>query len=862
MAPEQQRGESVDQRADVYAIGAMLWELCSLRRLPADYAGQRRRILRRAGIDGDLIAIIDKALEPVAAQRYPDAGALAADLKAFKAGARIAARRYSLWALLAHWTRRHRALAVSAAVALLLAATGIALYTRNITVERDRADAEARRARTHEQAAKRATSDLLLQHAETLMLVDPTAAAATLENYHGGDTTRLRRLQAEARGRGVATATLQPHSSTIWFLTADSHGAIFSIGNDGLIRVTTGTGSTTLASDVSGVTRFGYAAGPQLLAYKTVSAGVAILALATREITTLDAHDIADVNIAPDGSRLATLGADGLLTIWTLTPTPEVLHREPVPGAAALAFTTPTQIVVKTPTMLLTRSLASPYAGMSIPVPFPARWFSTTPDRIVAGDGQGNVYVFSTDLALLAKSSVCHLAVNNVTAFQHRDLFAFACAEGGAGVARLDPGTQHLTVVDRFHVSGEAYYAVPDEAGERIVVSNDSNQVYIYDVATRLTSEYQGKRSTTSFIFPGSRDYDHVLIGNNRGTVQVWDPPPRDARVLLQAGGAVFHVRFSPQGHTLAVDGFDHVARKIELSSGAITELRGHTGPVIGIKFSPDGRMMVTSGLDRTLRVWRASDGSFAREFNEHRDATTDVGFFLNEQRVVSIDEAGRLLAWSLDTAEFSTLYESRTPLVSLAVLKQNDHVVVQDATNTLWDISPSREATQRLHADGNITWMLASPDTSMLATGTDAGDVTVYDTGNWTTIATAKSKSPVRHLAFDPRGRDLAIVSQDGNVHILSLRVPSTLPWQDLPGAAQRVVYTPDGERLAIISDDGSTWFYDVQHDAWAYTRDHSPEGIEGAFSADGRQFASADQKGLVVLRDTEATFTKAVQP
>jgi serine/threonine protein kinase len=69
MAPEQARGEPVDQRADVFAIGAMLWELCSLQRLPPAYTGRRRRILRRAGIDQDLATIIDKAVAPDPANR-------------------------------------------------------------------------------------------------------------------------------------------------------------------------------------------------------------------------------------------------------------------------------------------------------------------------------------------------------------------------------------------------------------------------------------------------------------------------------------------------------------------------------------------------------------------------------------------------------------------------------------------------------------------------------------------------------------------------------------------------------------------------------------------------------------------------
>jgi serine/threonine protein kinase len=60
MAPEQERGEHVDQRADVFAIGAMLWELCSQQKVPPTNARQRHRLLRPSGIDKDLITIIDK----------------------------------------------------------------------------------------------------------------------------------------------------------------------------------------------------------------------------------------------------------------------------------------------------------------------------------------------------------------------------------------------------------------------------------------------------------------------------------------------------------------------------------------------------------------------------------------------------------------------------------------------------------------------------------------------------------------------------------------------------------------------------------------------------------------------------------
>src|SRR4051812_38134134 len=125
MAPEQRLGEAVDQRADVFAIGMMLWQLCSLEASPRDDPHQRRAVLRRGRVDDDLIAIIDKAIAGDPQHRYRDAGALVTDLRAFTSGARIAARRYSPLAVVAHWLRRHRMLAISAVTGLVLLALAV-----------------------------------------------------------------------------------------------------------------------------------------------------------------------------------------------------------------------------------------------------------------------------------------------------------------------------------------------------------------------------------------------------------------------------------------------------------------------------------------------------------------------------------------------------------------------------------------------------------------------------------------------------------------------------------------------------------------------------------------------------------------
>jgi hypothetical protein len=164
MPPEQARGAAVDERADVYALGAMLYYLLvgapphsgtTVQEVLAAAATQRPAPVshREPGAPGDLVAIVEKAMDPDPVLRYPSAAELAVDLRRFQTGQLVSAHRYSTGELLRRWLRQHRAVvSVAAAGALALAvaaAVGFAAVRRQARIaeaERDRARLEAAKA--------------------------------------------------------------------------------------------------------------------------------------------------------------------------------------------------------------------------------------------------------------------------------------------------------------------------------------------------------------------------------------------------------------------------------------------------------------------------------------------------------------------------------------------------------------------------------------------------------------------------------------------------------------------------------------------------------------------------------------------
>ncbi|PCC69175.1 Serine/threonine protein kinase [Nannocystis exedens] len=198
MPPEQARGEPVDARSDVYALGATLYHLLAgvppfhdrrSAQLMHDVVRAQPRPLAELApqVPAALVAVVEKAMSQTPDRRYPSAEALADDLRRFAAGQAVVAHDYSLGELTRLWWRRHRAVAtVGLAAAVILAGVNAmsqvrVRQARDVAEER-RMEAELRatEAESARQLAAERAQALLMSQARLALDVDPTRVFGAL----------------------------------------------------------------------------------------------------------------------------------------------------------------------------------------------------------------------------------------------------------------------------------------------------------------------------------------------------------------------------------------------------------------------------------------------------------------------------------------------------------------------------------------------------------------------------------------------------------------------------------------------------------------------------------------------------------
>jgi WD40 repeat protein len=856
MPPEQAAGRPVDERADVYALGAILYHLLAGTR---PYDGRTSEQVLQRVVEGpppplsqrqkyipvDLLAIVTKAMAREPSERYATARELAEDLRRFQTGQIVGAYQYSRMELLRRFVRRYRAVVSVAAVAALLLVTLGVVSFRRVVAERQQAETEA--------------DKLRLMQARDAVERDPNQAISWLRKLSSGfgQWSQVRTIAADAQAHGFATV-LRGHSTAINATLFTPDGKYLLSGSDDhdvrIWDVERG-GSRTLSGHTDEVWRLLLLPGGRGLLTSSKDGSLRQWNLDTGEsrvFATLPGPVSGIALACADQCLLAGSRGDGVLHQWNLDT-----------GESRTFVTGLKTIEEVLPSPDGRHVFLRGYQG----------------SQTAIGDLEQGTFQSLTENEIIWADA---FAPNGVLFLGDTSGHLFAWEPGSGKRRLLAEGLGTIT----------ALVAIP--GGTQLAIGDQDGKVRLWDFATGQVLALEGAHEGRITTLCTSRDGHSLASGSADRTARLWNLSTKEPRVLSGGHSQTHSVLFSPDGRSLAVATANGALRLfsvetelqrvlsrvpatlralvlspdgkrlVGLSNGALHLLDASSGASLveqrdlypspkAMAFSPDSRWLAASGTDGRVRLWDATTGHPERLLEGHTRRILTLTFSGDDKWLATGDEAGDVRLWDLASGTSRVLAGHEKQVNQLAFSPDGAWLasVSSDRTVRVWNVATVEPRVLGSHEDA-VTTLAFSPDSGRLVTGSWDHTLRFWDLKTGSQLQRQNtSGAGVLQVIYSPRGDVVASRSyKDNRVMLWDGRTGEPRDVHVLDGHQGEVLdlaFSPDGTRLASASIDNTVRVWDVATGESRALRGHVGQVGTVAFFPNGHALVSSGQDGSI---------------
>jgi WD40 repeat protein/serine/threonine protein kinase len=351
-----------------------------------------------------------------------------------------------------------------------------------------------------------------------------------------------------------------------------------------------------------------------------------------------------------------------------------------------------------------------------------------------------------------------------------------------------------------------------------------------------------------------SPDGNSLASASDDGDVRVWDLVPSDqSRGIAWHERPVFSVAWSPGRQWLAVgtgsnfmvdDGivelWDVQSDRFPDSEGSHRKIRAGKGRVLSLAFSKDGRTLVTGGYDSYLRAWDPDSGErlWAKEglsSEDPEDKRIAIG-------TLAISPDGTLVAAGFGRPTF--------------------HQPDYNQVAKIYDLASGRELRTLNEHSNTICSVAFSRDGKLLATASDDQQVKLWSVGDWNCVRTLIGTAGIeaerfKSVVFSPDGKWVLAGGETGAISVWET-TGDRRPVRQLTGHTNAVpclVFSPDGRTLASASWDNTVKLWDPISSRETRTlHDHTDWISCLAFSFEGSKLATGSFDKTVRLYNADS--------
>ncbi len=351
--------------------------------------------------------------------------------------------------------------------------------------------------------------------------------------------------------------------------------------------------------------------------------------------------------------------------------------------------------------------------------------------------------------------------------------------------------------------------------------------------------------------------------GNQTGRFPGHGPEPIDGSFPRPLGGNAPGIRaiaWAADGSTIGtVYGTGTAVRLLDATRGRQdAALSGHTGPVGSVVWSPDGSVLATTGdHDRVIRLWDATTGEQTLSLTGQAGEFHSIACHADGVTIASTNIPGAVRLWRAGSeaqAQLATHTNIRGTAAALSpdgTLVAIPHAVPHDNdTLGIWDTVTSQQRSQLTGFRGfvrNVSW---SPDGTSIVTTDRAGILRLWNAVTAEQVRViATDNSDAHILAWSPDGRSLAVGTGKGAVQLWDLA--TGLPGRQLAGHANgtwAIAWNPDATAIVTTGADNAIRLWDpLDGTQVRQLTGHTGAVSDLAWNPDGTTIASTGHDGTI---------------
>jgi len=264
--------------------------------------------------------------------------------------------------------------------------------------------------------------------------------------------------------------------------------------------------------------------------------------------------------------------------------------------------------------------------------------------------------------------------------------------------------------------------------GARLASGHSDGRVAVWDTATGQRRVVFQHRMVQAVAW--SPDDERLAFGGRDSVVRIWNASTDEVVVLQGKVEAIRSIAWNHNGSRLATAGYHHGIGiwNMDRNSRMTAIMDAHGGEALCVDWNCDGTLLASVGWDATVKVWDPTTGTLIWQAKRSSDPILSARWCPDGKQIATV-QYGAVVLWDgLTGAETKSLDKIEENFETVDWSPDGTRLATRSRSSvSVWDVASGQVAI-RIPSQCSIKCVRWSRDGRCLAAGRYDGTIRIYD--------------------------------------------------------------------------------------------------------------------------------------